>query len=194
MADFENMEMNEQEARANALRQLIGLTKDDFSMASYAAMAGIDPAELPGMRRAWIAELRGLEGNAPTLEEVKAEAIMESRLILAQTLETPIEFSGKLYSVTLEKQNLLSAQLGLFGLNAQAGAPTPLTWNATGEPCEPWEFEQLLTLSNTIAAHVKPLAQMQRDAEVNINKAKNEKEVRNVLTKYADALDKAVNA
>ena len=191
--EMENMEMMEKEARANALRQLISQTADDFSIATYAARAGHDPAEMPEMRRAWIAELRKLDGHAPTLEEVKAEAVAKTRLLLANALDTPIPFNGKLYSVTLEKQNLLSAQLGLFGLNAQAGNPIPLTWNATGEPCESWKFEDLLTLSNTIAAYVKPLAQLQRDAEVDINKCTTEVKVQKTVATYVAALTSATN-
>ena len=191
--DMENMEMHENEGRINALRQLIGLTSDEFSMASYAARAGINPEELPGMRRVWIAELRGLQGLTPTLEEVKAEAILETKGLLMQVLEKPIMWNGKPYSVTLEKQNLLAAQLGLFGLNEQAGIPTELSWNATGEACEPWTFEDLLTLSNAIAAHVKPLAALQRDAELDINNSENADKALAIVVEYAAALSAASN-
>ena len=190
---MDNMEMHENEARMNALRQLISLTKDEFAMASYATMAGLDPDTLPETRKGWLAELRKLEGHAPTLEEVKTEAIIETRIMLSKTLENPIPFKGKLYSVTLEKQNLLAAQLGLFGLNEQAGIPTELSWNATGEACVPWTFEDLLTLSNTIATYVKPLAQHQRDAELAILGSKTEDKVRSAVTKYVAALAAVAN-
>ena len=195
MDNLENMdlEVQEQEARANALRQVISQTADDNSMATYAARAGHDPVKMPEIRRAWIAELRKLDGNAPTLDEIKSDAIMETRVLLEKALETPIRFKDRLYSVTLEKQNLLSAQLGLFGLNTQAGIQTDLTWNATGEPCDPWAFEDLLTLSNTIAAYVKPLAQLQRDAEVEINKSTTEGKVQKAVSAYAAALTSATS-
>ena len=183
---------DEKRARIAGLRQVLAMTSDEVSMAEYSRISGIDVVLLPDMRRAWFAELRELEGNPLTLDEIKAGAIVETRFMLGRILETPISFKGKLYSVTLEKQNLLSAQLGIFGLNKQSGIPTELSWNATGQSCEPWKFEDLLALSNAIREHVKPLAQMQRDAEVSIKKSKSEKDVRNVITKYGKDLERAV--
>lgn len=166
----------------HTLLQVYGL---DERLTGQDALEAIKQAK-EEREKAW----QGPEEPVLTFDEIKAKAIGETREILAKTLEAPIRFNDKHYSVTLEKQNLLSAQLGLYGLNTQAGIETKLTWNATGEPCEPWTFEALLTLSNTIAAHVKPLAQLQREAEVSIGKAENEKEVRDVITEYAAALEK----
>ena len=188
-----DMEKTEHEARANALRQLIGNTSDDYSMRRYAAMSGISITELPAKRKAWIAELRELDGHTLSLDDIKVEAIAETKELLTVALETPVEFNGKRYSVTLEKQNLLSAQLGLFGLNTQAGTPVPLHWNATGEPCEQWDFPDLLALSNRIAMHVTPLAQLQREAEMEINKCKTEEKVRAAITEYAAALSSGIS-
>ena len=179
--------------RVKTLRQLISETGDDYSMRAYASMSGVSLAELPAMRKEWLAELRSIDGLTLSLDDVKAEAIAETKKLLANALETPIDFNGKKYSVTLEKQNLLSAQLGLFGLNSQAGSPMPLHWNATGEPCEIWEFPNLLALSNAIAAHVTPLAQLQREAEVEINDCDTEVKVRAAVAKYAIAISSGIS-
>jgi hypothetical protein len=162
-------------------------------MRVYAAMSGIPLADLPEIRRAWINELHEIDNLTLTLDDIKGESIEETRRLLAHALETPITFVGKQYSVTMEKQNLLSAQLGLYSLNVAAGATPTLTWNATGEPCEPWDFADLLSLSNAIAMHVTPLAQLQRDVEVSINEAATEDDVNTAVTNYAAALTSAIS-
>lgn len=192
--NIENESINEEnQARINGLRQVLNMTADDNSARNYAKAAGIEITDIPDMRRSMELEIRTLEGNPPSLDEIKADAIMVTRFLLVKALENPITFNGKQYSVTLEKQNLLSAQLGIFGLNTQAGIPTELTWNATGQPCEPWTFEDLLALSNAMRMHVTPLVQKQRDTEVSIKKARTEKEVQNVITKYTKQLDGATS-
>jgi hypothetical protein len=177
-------EQIEREARANALRQIINITGDEYSMRVYAAMSNISLASLPDMRRAWINELRLIDGLSLSLDDIKFEAIMETKRLLARVLEIPIVFNDKQYSVTIEKQNLLSAQLGLFGLNSQAGIPMQLTWNSTGEECVPWEYENLLDLANTIALYVEPFVGAQRHVEVIIKDADSSESVNIALEKY----------
>ena len=146
------------------------------------------------VRRAEKEILADLEAQMPPLGERQKEAVARTHAMLAEALQNPIEFGGRRYTVTLEKQGLLSSLLGLYGLNAQAGIPTELSWNAAGEMCEPWTFEGLLALSNAMASHVKPLAQMQREAEAMINRAGSEKEVQDELGKYEKNLLAAVGA
>ena len=129
-----------------------------------------------------------IEAMKPPLEVHKMEGIMQTHKLLVEVLQIPIEHNSRHFSVTMEKQNLLSAQLGLFGLNSQAGIPMELSWNATGEVCEPWEFPALLELANVMAAHVEPLAQMQREAEVRIKHSKNEQEVKTHVETFRDDL------
>ena len=127
-----------------------------------------------------------IEAMKPPLEAHQKEAIIQTHMILVEALQVPIEHGGRRFTVTKEKQNLLSAQLGLFGLNKQAGIPMELSWNATGEVCEPWEFPALLELANVMAGYVEPLAQMQREAEVRIKGAKNEQEVLGHVERFRD--------
>ena len=188
MDDINNMEFNETTAEINALKQVINFTRDDFSAASYARMAGIEVSSINSLRKEWIKKLRDLEGHALSLEEAKEEAITETKELLAELLEMPMPFNGKQYTVSMEKQNLLSAQLGLWALNSQAGVPMELTWNATGEPCEPWEPENLLGLANAVALYVEPFVQKQRDAEVEIKKSKSKDKVNTVTEKYKNSL------
>ena len=133
-----------------------------------------------------------IEAMKPPLEVHQKDGIIQTHTILVEALQVPIEHGGRRFTVTKEKQNLLSAQLGLFGLNKQAGIPMELSWNATGEVCEPWEFPALLELANVIAGHVEPLAQMQREAEVRIIHAKNEQEVQNHVERFRNDIWAAV--
>ena len=138
--------------------------------------------------------LADTEALKPPLEVHVKDGIVLTHKILAEALQVPIGHRDRKYSVTMEKQNLLSAQLGLYGLNAQAGIPTELSWNATGEVCEPWEFPALLELANAMKAYVTPLAQMQREAEVLIRNSKSESEVQTHVEKFREGLMAKVGA
>ena len=130
----------------------------------------------------------------PPLETHIISGIMQTHKLLAEALQTPIEHKGRRFAVTKEKQNLLSAQLGLFGLNSQAGIPMELSWNATGEVCEPWEFPALLELANVMAAYVEPLAQKQREVEVRIKQSKTEREVAEHVERFRNDLETSVGS
>lgn len=123
------------------------------------------PEEIKAAENAQLARLRVI---LPTLEELKAAAITETKRYLTQALERPMMYNGKHYSVTMEKQNLLSTQLSRYALNTQAGEPAALSWNATGEESCPWIFEDLLALSNAIDDYVTPMVKMQQATEIEI--------------------------
>ena len=120
----------------------------------------------------------------PDLDIARVEAIIKTKLWVEKTLNMPLEYNGKNYSVTLEKQNLLSAQLGMFMMNAQAGIAFPLSWNASGEPCESWTFEELLGLANAITAYVAPIVSKQQYAEININGAETYEQIQAILAEF----------
>ena len=145
-----------------------------------------DPKAKKILRRAEKEVQADIEALKPPLEAHQKDGIIQTHMILVEALQVPIEHGGRRFTVTKEKQNLLSAQLGLFGLNSQAGIPMELSWNATGEVCEPWEFPALLELANVMAAYVEPLAQMQREAEVKIIRSKNEQEVLGHVERFRD--------
>ena len=115
--------------------------------------------------------------------------VMQTKQMLAGTFDIPMEFNGGLYSKTPEKQNFLTAQLGLYALNAQLGIPMELTWDNAGGVCEKWELEDLITLANAMQAEIKPLVMAQQEAEVAINGAEDMDEVEYLMTEYAFAID-----
>ena len=132
--------------------------------------------------------LADIEALKPPLEAHVKDGIVRTHKILVEALQVPIEHKGRYFSTTLEKQALLMKQISLYAINQQADIPMGLSWNATGEVCEPWEFPELLELANVMAAYVEPLVQMQREAEVLIRNAKNEKEVGTHVENFRDGL------
>ena len=119
-------------------------------------------------------QLRKLAGKAVndatimTLDEYKVYKVDESKKLLAIWLATnPILFSdGKYYSVTEEKQALLNSNLASYERATAAEVPYPLKWNATGEECVEWSYENLLALSLAIAGYVAERVAAQQAYEI----------------------------
>lgn len=114
-------------------------------------------------------------GNASTVGEIKEILVAKSKENLTKYLkENPLLSTakypeGRYYNVTLEKQNLLLANISTYQMAVQSGLQCPLTWNDTGEECELWTFEQLFQLSIEIRNYVAPLTSLQQYMESNIN-------------------------
>lgn len=114
------------------------------------------------------------------------EAIKKSKILLAQWLENnPLLYSdGKYYSVTEEKQALLNSNLASYERATQAGIEYDLKWNSTGQPCEPWEYTDLLALSLSIAAYVAPKVSMQQSYEIQIKNCNTIEEIDSIVIDY----------
>ena len=125
-----------------------------------------------------------IDATKPPLEAHQMGGIIQTHMILVEALQVPIEHEGRLFSVTKEKQNLLDKQLGMWLMSQQMKLPFQLNWNATGEVCEPWTFDELFKLASLMTAHVEPLVKMQREAEVRIRHAENEQEVQSHVEKF----------
>ena len=122
-----------------------------------------------------------------TLEEVQAQQITESKTKLAEYLEShPLTWTdGKQYSVTEDKQALLTGNLAAYQLAVTLGQANPeLTWNATGEECTVWTFENLAMLAIAIKAYVKPLVAYQQKTEIAIRACSTAEDVEAVTIDY----------
>ena len=122
------------------------------------------------------------------IEEAKAYKIAESKGKLAEWLAShPMTYKdGKQYSVTAEKQSLLNGNLSSYE-RAQGANPSinyPLKWNATGEECTEWEYEDLVGLSLAIAAYVAPKVAEQQAIEIAINACSTIDELNGVVISY----------
>lgn len=123
-------------------------------------------------------------------EEDVNNKILQSKNNLAVYLEEHPLLScakypeGRYYNVTLEKQNLLLANISTYQMSLQAGIPCPLTWNDTGKECEVWSFEQLLQLSIEIRNYVLPLTSLQQYMESELTKCKTKEELNNINIEF----------
>lgn len=135
-----------------------------------------------------LAELKSFVlGKEPvTLEDYKAAKIATSKVQLATYLEAhPLTYAdGKQYSVTAEKQSLLTSALARHQIATAAGVPTVLKWNATGEECTVWAYADLAALALAIAAYVEPLVAQQQAVEVAINACTTIDEVKAISIAY----------
>ena len=121
------------------------------------------------------------------LTGVRAQKINETKVRLAEWLSNnPYQFTdGKFYSVTEEKQALLNSNLASYERATKAGLEYPLKWNSTGEECSEWTYENLLTLSLSIAAYVAPKVSIQQSTEVAIKNAKTKDEIDAIEINYS---------
>ena len=120
------------------------------------------------------------------LDALKVDKITESKMMLAEWLEThPYQYTdGKYYSCTEEKQALLNGNLASYERATQAGIPYPLKWNSTGDECLDWSYEDLVTLSLSIAGYVAPKVSMQQAYELQIKACGTVEEVNEIVISY----------
>lgn len=122
------------------------------------------------------------------IDDAKVLKVAESKEKLAEWLAShPMTYKdGKQYSVTVEKQSLLNGNLSSYE-RAQGANPSvkyPLKWNATGEECTEWEYEDLVGLSLAIAAYVAPKVAEQQAIEIAINACSTIEELNGVVIAY----------
>ena len=135
-------------------------------------------------------ETRVMDTSEELLDDLKARRIVQTKEDLAKYLEENPLLSAckggieKKYTVTLEKQNQLTATVADFLSNAlpyMLGASTevdfltamdslglPLYWNAQGETCEAWTYSEIYQLKNEMMAYVRPIVEYQRYLEKTI--------------------------
>ena len=130
-------------------------------------------------------------------EEVKAKLteaakvkVTESKTTLAEYLAShPLQWTdGKYYSVTSEKQALLTSNLALYQISASAGQSFKLTWNSTGDECVEWTYEKLAALALAIGTYVKPFVSRQQELEIAIKACTTMEELNAIEINYDPVL------
>lgn len=81
------------------------------------------------------------------------------------------------YTVTSEKQALMSSNYLTYTIAKASGLEAKLTWNASGCECEEWTEEEYVTLVLQISEYVKPLVSLQQSYEVAINNCTSQEEL-----------------
>lgn len=120
------------------------------------------------------------------LAKAKSELIKLSKFNLSEYLEDNPLFStvkyedGRMYNVTLDKQNLLASNIITYQFAQQQGLDYQLEWNDTGEISEPWSIEELIQLSIEIKNYVSPIVQQQQRMEKAIKGCKTIEELQQV--------------
>ena len=120
------------------------------------------------------------------IKQYKSNSVQESKIKLTQWLiDNPMQFTdGKYYSVTEEKQALLNSNLSSYERATKAGIDYPLKWNSTGDECTEWSYDDLLTLSLSIAAYVAPRVSAQQALEIQIKNCTTMEELESIEIKY----------
>ena len=123
-----------------------------------------------------------------TLELNKNKKVEKSKTALATYLaEHPLQqVDGKYYSVTSEKQALLTSNLALYQLAVASNQPFVLKWNTTGDECTEWTYENLAALALAIGTYVQPFVSRQQEFELAIKACKSLEQVNAVNITYDD--------
>lgn len=120
------------------------------------------------------------------LESLKTSKISQSKIALSTFLSLhPIQWTdSKYYSVTSEKQALLTSNLALYQISTAAGQPFKLTWNSTGDECVEWTYDDLAALALAIGVYVKPFVSHQQELEIGIKACTTSAEVDAIEISY----------
>lgn len=93
------------------------------------------------------------------------------------------------YTITEDKQSLLTSEFMGYQVLKAAGVETNFTWNAQGKPCEVWTEQEGVQLIGEIRAYVKPLIEYQQKKEILIRNAQTREEIENILIDYEEVHD-----
>ena len=147
-----------------------------------------------------------LDNSEEVLKEIKTNLIYKTKTNLERYLEenpllSSIKCSNigetKEYTVTIDKQNQLTATVSNFITNAlpyildymvKGGSnegllqfidslPIDIYWNSKGETCEKWKYSEIFQLKNEMMEYIRPIVEYQRILEVNILKSNDQAEL-----------------
>lgn len=135
----------------------------------------------------WLEKAKEVDGS---LKDLKAEKIKMSKTMLADYIAThPLTSTAHggvagIYSVTEEKQSLMTSQYISYQAEKQFNPDAVLTWNETGKSCEVWTEAEFLQLVIEIKQYVYPLVSHQQTIEEQINAATSIQEVEAIVVDY----------
>ena len=123
-------------------------------------------------------DIMGIDTDTCTLEQLKAYLTTKSKDNLESYLAAhPITSKAhkgvdKQYTITKEKQTLLTQMIMIAQVTVNAGQTYQPSWNAQGEPCTyDWTLQELQQLAFEAEAVVRPLVSHQQTMEAEINAA-----------------------
>lgn len=128
------------------------------------------------------------------LSALKAQLIAKSKENLEAYLAShPITSSchveEKQYTITKDKQSLLTQEIVVAQMAAQAGINYQTSWNAAGEACTyDWKITELQQLAFEMVVMVKPLVSHQQSMEAQINTATTKEDALAVNIEFGESL------
>lgn len=126
-----------------------------------------------------------LERPPINIEPLRINKITQSKQLLVEFLEThPLLYNNEHYSVTQEKQALLTSAISAYQLKVQAGVPATLKWNTTGDICREFTLEEITGLVIAITDYVQPRVEKQQILEVQIKNAQTLEELEAIEINY----------
>lgn len=135
----------------------------------------------------WLQKAKELDGDLNSLkhEKIALSKSMLSDYISAHPLTSNAHggVSG-VYSVTEEKQSLMTSQYISYQAEKAVNSDAVLTWNETGKSCEIWTEEEFLQLIVEIKQYVYPLVSHQQKLEEEIVAATSIQELESIVIDY----------
>lgn len=138
------------------------------------------------------------EPYEPTPEELaaifaqnKKDKILLSKSLLAAYLEEhPITSTAHggvegVYSVTSEKQSMMTMQYMTYQIEKAVDPNAKLRWNESGKSCQDWEEEDFLQLVLEIKAYVYPLVSYQQTLEEQIAACTTQEKLDAIMIDFA---------
>ena len=127
-----------------------------------------------------------------SLEDYKNMKILNSKKLLEEYLELhPLASTAHsgiegIYSVTSEKQSLMTSNYLAYQIESQINPNTVLTWNETGKTCEVWTEQEFLQLVLEIRNYIKPKIEIQQIYEASVNNATTKDEIDLIELNYEE--------
>lgn len=119
------------------------------------------------------------------LDELKQEKTTQTRQQLSAFLEfNPLLYNNEFYSITQEKQALLTSAIAAYQLRVQAGIPATLKWNTTGDVCREFTIEEITGLVIAITDYVQPRVEKQQELEIQIKDCTTVEELDSIEIDY----------
>lgn len=124
--------------------------------------------------------------HQPDIHALKIERVTITKSDLATYLAThPLIWTdGNKYTVTAEKQSLLTTQLSLYQTALSSGYAYELKWNSTGNESTVWKYEDLVELALAINKYVQTLVAYQRAKEIEIMSCETLQELESIIVDY----------
>lgn len=124
--------------------------------------------------------------HQPDIHALKIERVITTKSDLAAYLAThPLIWTdGNQYTVTAEKQTLLTTQLSLYQTALSSGNTYELKWNSTGNESTVWKYEDLVALALAINKYVQTLVAYQQAKEVEIMSCETLQELESIIVDY----------